>query len=128
MIAPPLTIWISGYLGWRGGFVIPGLAGLVWVLVWFLIPWKKRATATPLLNVVAEEPKVLPFMTLLRNKEVWIFILIRFLLDPVFYFFMFWIPKYLNEVRGLSFDSVGNIFWIPFLALGVSNIIGGVAV
>ncbi len=125
VIAPPLTIWISGYFGWRGGFVIPGLAGLLWVLIWFLIPWKKRLQQAPEARPVAEKQEVLPFMTLLKNKEVWIFIAIRFLLDPIFYFFMFWIPKYLNEVRGLSFDSVGNIFWIPFLALGVSNIIGG---
>jgi ACS family hexuronate transporter-like MFS transporter len=52
-------------------------------------------------------------------------ITIRFLLDPVFYFFMFWIPKYLSEERGVSFDRIGELFWIPFFALGVSNIIGG---
>lgn len=125
VIAPPLTIWISGYFGWRGGFVLPGLAGLLWVVIWLLIPWKKRLQEVPQAKTIIEDQEVLPFMTLLRNKEVWIFIVIRFLLDPVFYFFMFWIPKYLNEQRGLSFDSVGNVFWIPFLALGVSNIIGG---
>lgn len=38
---------------------------------------------------------------------------------------MFWIPKYLSEERGLSFERIGELFWIPFLALGVSNIIGG---
>ena len=49
----------------------------------------------------------------------------RFLLDPVFYFFMFWIPKYLSEERGVSFERIGELFWIPFFALGISNIIGG---
>lgn len=125
VIAPPLTIWISGYFGWRGGFVIPGLVGLLWVVIWFLIPWKKHIHAISQEKIVVEKQEVIPFMTLLKNKEVWIFIILRFLLDPVFYFFMFWIPKYLNEQRGLSFDSVGNVFWIPFLALGVSNIMGG---
>lgn len=38
---------------------------------------------------------------------------------------MFWIPKYLNESKGLSLDYIGNILWIPFLALGIANIIGG---
>ena len=49
----------------------------------------------------------------------------RFLLDPVFYFIMFWIPKYLSEERSVSFERIGELFWIPFLALGVSNMIGG---
>jgi ACS family hexuronate transporter-like MFS transporter len=41
------------------------------------------------------------------------------------YFIMFWAPKYLNEQRGVSFEGIGNLFWIPFLGLGLSNIIGG---
>ena len=49
----------------------------------------------------------------------------RFLLDPVFYFIMFWIPKYLSEVRAVSFERIGALFWIPFLALGISNVLGG---
>ena len=123
VIAPPLTIWLSARYGWRAGFVIPGLIGIVWVVGWLAISWKKTdKIATP--AAYAKE-KVLPFSVILRDRVVWVFIAIRFMLDPVFYFFMFWIPKYLNEQRGLSFDNVGNIFWIPFLALGVSNILGG---
>ena len=49
----------------------------------------------------------------------------RFLLDPIFYFYMFWIPKYLSDARGMSIDDIGYTTWIPFLALGVANVIGG---
>ncbi len=123
VIAPPLTIWLAARYGWRSGFVIPGLAGMIWVVVWIAISWKKTKTAVK--PGTYQQEKVLPFGAILRDKVVWVFIAIRFMLDPVFYFFMFWIPKYLNEQRGLSFDSVGNVFWIPFLALGISNIVGG---
>ncbi|MDF7817171.1 MFS transporter [Runella sp. MFBS21] len=121
VVAPPLTIWLSNHYGWRGGFLIPGLVGIAWVVVWLLIPWKKH------LPELAEEEisEKIPFLTLLRQRSTWVFILIRFLLDPVFYFMMFWIPKYLSEVRHLSFERIGNLFWIPFLALGISNILGG---
>lgn len=125
VIAPPLTIWIAARYGWRAGFVIPGLIGIVWVIAWMAISWRKTPTAAAPRTVVPSREKVLPLAILFRDKVVWVFIAIRFMLDPVFYFFMFWIPKYLNEQRGLSFDSVGNVFWIPFLALGVSNILGG---
>lgn len=124
VIAPPLTIWVANYFGWRGGFVIPGLVGLLWVVIWLMLPWKKN-TAQLSQAPTPQKNDVLPFSEILKSKEAWIFILVRFMLDPVFYFFMFWIPKYLNEQRGLSFDSVGNIFWIPFLALGISNVMGG---
>ncbi|TDE17428.1 MFS transporter [Dyadobacter psychrotolerans] len=125
VIAPPLTIWISQYYGWRAGFVIPGIIGIVWVALWLLISWKKDN-----LNTMASkeiEPKTTISLTsILRIKQTWVFILIRFLLDPVMYFMMFWIPKYLSEVRGVSYERIGGLFWIPFLALGVSNILGGV--
>jgi len=126
VIAPPLTIWLADLYGWRGGFIVPGAVGLVWVLVWLLIPWKsspkeKSVEAVP----VSPKPKAIPFGDLLKNRTVWIFIIIRFLLDPVFYFLMFWIPKYLSEVRNVSFERIGSLFWIPFLALGVANILGG---
>jgi ACS family hexuronate transporter-like MFS transporter len=67
----------------------------------------------------------IPIKVILKTKEAWGLISIRFLLDPVFYFIMFWIPKYLSEERGVSFEQIGNLFWIPFLALGISNMIGG---
>lgn len=54
-----------------------------------------------------------------------VFVAIRFILDPIFYFYMFWIPKYLNETHSLSLEIIGEILWIPFLALGIANIFGG---
>lgn len=124
VIAPPLTIWLSELYGWRAGFVIPGLIGIVWVIVWFFIPWKKSISQQAAAEVTKPAESV-PFGTILKFKETWVFILMRFLLDPVMYFMMFWIPKYLSEVRGVSFERIGSLFWIPFLALGISNILGG---
>ncbi|MFN8349265.1 MAG: MFS transporter [Spirosomataceae bacterium] len=121
VIAPPLTIWLSGYYGWRGGFLIPGLVGIIWVIIWLSTPWKKYIPEFH--REESREP--VPFLALLKKRPTWIFILIRFLLDPVFYFMMFWIPKYLSAVRNVPFERIGSLFWIPFLALGVSNVLGG---
>lgn len=124
VVAPPLTIWLSTNYGWRGGFLIPGLIGIVWVVVWLAIPWKKEALAikAPTESGMKE---TIPFLALLKERATWVFVIIRFLLDPVFYFMMFWIPKYLSSVRNVSFEQIGNLFWIPFLALGIANILGG---
>ncbi|MEO6287033.1 MAG: MFS transporter [Dyadobacter sp.] len=125
VIAPPLTIWISEYFGWRAGFVIPGLVGIGWVVVWLLIPWQETVSSIPARKVVTEPANNIPFSTILKLRETWVFIFMRFLLDPVMYFMMFWIPKYLNQVRGVPFEQIGGLFWIPFLALGVANVLGG---
>lgn len=121
VIAPPLTIWISNAYGWRAGFVVPGLIGIVWVIVWFATPWRTHAAVAP----ATSQTTGIPLATILRRRATWVFILMRFMLDPVMYFMMFWIPKYLSEVRHVPFEEIGGLFWIPFLALGISNILGG---
>lgn len=122
VIAPPITTFIAGHYGWRWSFVIPFLIGVIWIVGWVMIPWGNRGRNTPIKTV---RPPAIPLLTLLKNKEVRVFMLIRFLLDPVVYFIMFWTPKYLSAERGIAFESIGNLFWIPFMALGVSNIAGG---
>lgn len=121
VIAPPLTIWISNVYGWRAGFVIPGLIGILWVVVWLAVSWRSQvAVVAP-----ATQTAAIPLAAILRRRATWVFILMRFMLDPVMYFMMFWIPKYLSEVRHVPYEEIGNLFWIPFLALGISNILGG---
>lgn len=125
VLAPPMVILISTNFGWRWSFISTGLIGIIWVIFWLAIPWKKRRSITPKIKRNEHKDKAIPFLRLLKNKEAFIFILIRFMLDPVFYFIMFWVPKYLNEQRNVPFERIGNLFWIPFLGLGIANIVGG---
>jgi len=128
VVAPPLCVYFIGITGWRGVFVITGAFGVLWVIAWLLCP-KPKAKSTKEIshNEVDHKPKQkrIDLMQVIKIKEVWVFILIRFLLDPIFYFYMFWIPKYLNEAREIDISMIGNLFWIPFLALGISNMLGG---
>ncbi len=140
VIAPPLTVYLTTIFGWRGTFVATGIFGGIWVLVWLIFfhkpqksPFITDKELASIENDALKQEKQkgelkkvsVPIKQILRTKEAWGLIGIRFLLDPVFYFFMFWIPKYLSDERGLSFERIGELFWIPFLALGISNIIGG---
>jgi ACS family hexuronate transporter-like MFS transporter len=98
-----------------------------------MIGWFKYAKKLPSLNAkdiniglsFKSENQGLGIKKLLSEKAVFIFIIIRFILDPIFYFYMFWIPAYLSDVHGLSLNLIGNILWIPFMALGIANIFGG---
>jgi ACS family hexuronate transporter-like MFS transporter len=69
--------------------------------------------------------KTVGFASLLRRPEMRRLMIARFFFDPVFYFYMFWIPQYLSRERGLSLAEIGGLTWIPFFALGITNIAAG---
>ncbi len=129
VVAPPLSVYLLGIVGWRGVFLVTGGFGFLWLLSWLFFTRKKRQTAMQISGKALEnsdnQKEKIKLTTLLKNKEVRVFVVIRFVLDPIFYFYMFWIPKYLNEVHSLSLEVIGQILWIPFLALGLANILGG---
>ena len=129
VIAPPLTVTLMDSVGWRGVFFIVGGIGIIWTFLWLLFPKAKqgsddlnKGSYDNAIDAVTIKQQLL---NLLKTKEAKTFILIRFLLDPIIYFYMFWIPKFLNEYKGVSLEIIGSLFWIPYLALGVSNIFGG---
>lgn len=125
VVAVPLCAFILNYTNWRMLFLISGALGLIWVLFWMRLTGKYLKGRNSEVMTMPSTFKISDFKGLFKNKNAFLFILIRFLLDPIFYFYMFWIPKYLNESKGLSLDYIGNILWIPFLALGIANVIGG---
>jgi len=124
VVSPPLTTHLSATYGWRWSFVVPGLVGVAWVILWLMLPGPPKTKAASL-DCGARQASAMPFLSILKNRSAAMFILIRFILDPAVYFIMFWVPKYLYSERHVSFERIGELFWIPFLALGISNITGG---
>lgn len=124
VIAPPLCAWLLVSVGWRSLFSITGGFGLLWFVVWLLFTAKKNAAVQEPGQTVAVATRP-SFFKLIADREALTFIIIRFVLDPIFYFYMFWIPKYLNESRNMSLEDIGGILWLPFLALGAGNFLGG---
>jgi len=127
VIALPLCAYFLGFTNWRILFLASGIIGLLWFAGWWLLTREKRAV-----KYAQEAPQIdkTPFswrnlFHAMKAREARVFIVMRFLLDPIFYFYMFWIPKYLSDARGMPLDAIGYITWIPFLALGIANIAGG---
>jgi ACS family hexuronate transporter-like MFS transporter len=119
VIAPPLTVWWTGAFGWRGAFVATALLGLIWLIAWQSAFRGVAPTPAPVKRPNAG------FRSLLARADVRRLMIARFFFDPVFYLYMFWIPQYLSQERGLSLTQIGNLTWIPFFALGVTNIAAG---
>jgi MFS transporter, ACS family, hexuronate transporter len=62
---------------------------------------------------------------LLRFRETWGLVGAKFLTDAAWYFYMFWLPKYLLDARGFDIKAVGSVAWIPFAAAGIGCLVGG---
>jgi len=140
IIAPPLIIgtpWSPGIVdlwGWKAAFLIPGAMGFLWLYLWrkwfYLpaehpdLPAEERAY---LMAETRQDPPVKgrSFWWAFRYREVWGLMISRFVSDGAFYFFVFWLPLYLNEARGMDLRSIGLFAIIPFLAADIGSVVGG---
>jgi len=122
MLAPPLTAWLAIKFGWRGAFLATGALGIMWLAVWLAAAPSTPGNRLASTGAPAEQVRV---RELLRDPRVWRVLAARVFFDPVFYFFMFWIPQYLSRERGFSLRQIGAFYWIPFLALGLSTVASG---
>jgi ACS family hexuronate transporter-like MFS transporter len=122
VVAPPAIVWTITRTGWRGAFVLTGVIGAVWLVFW-LLTYSRPPHAFE--EESAAAASVISWRELLSCRDVQGLVSSRFFFDPVFYFYMFWIPQYLSQVRGASLERIGQLTWIPFLTLGVSSVFGG---
>jgi ACS family hexuronate transporter-like MFS transporter len=134
VIAPPLIAWLSLHYGWRYAFVIPGALALLWMPLWLLIyrsPFDSPgvdAASRDMLRREELDTLSRPSRTwwqLLRQRRVWALVLPRMASDPVWYFYLFWLPDYLQRQRGLTLAELGFYGWIPYLAADAGNVAGG---
>jgi ACS family hexuronate transporter-like MFS transporter len=133
--APPLIAFLALRYGWRYAFVLPGLIGLVWLPFWLLIyrkPETHQQTSqssnsqdAPQLPGDTDGPPCRSWLKLLRDRKVLAVILPRFASDPVWYFYLFWLPDYLQQSRHFSLAKVGLYAWIPFLFADMGSLLGG---
>jgi ACS family hexuronate transporter-like MFS transporter len=134
VVAPPLIALILTYLNWRWIFFITGAIGLLWTLWWRLeyFPPSQHPRLTDeelkeLETAAAAStggPK-LKWIELLRFRESWGLISAKFLSDAAWYFYLFWLPKYLYDARGFDIKAVGTFAWIPYAAAGIGCLAGG---
>src|SRR5262249_34965166 len=124
MIAPPLVAAITLRWGWRASFIATGAIGFLWVVAFQLF---RRSNPSMELTdrAQASTSAKVPWKELLRYRQTWAVFFCRFLADPLWYFFVFWIPEFLTRERGLNLAGIGLVAWIPFLVADASNFGGG---
>lgn len=135
VLAAPAIARILSFANWPWVFYISGGIGLLWT-AWWLYEYYPPAAhprvsrAERGLTGEATAPRGpaepgIPWMSLLSYPQVWGLVAAKFLTDAAWYFYMFWLPKYLYDERGFNTKEVGYYAWIPFAAAGVGCLAGG---
>lgn len=124
MLAPPLVAWATLTWGWRSAFLITGALGFLWVAAFRLfLRAHPELAATERTHIAASAN--ISWAALAKYRQTWAVFVCRFLADPMWYFFVFWIPEFLSSQRGLSIAGIGLVAGIPFLAADVGNFAAG---
>jgi ACS family hexuronate transporter-like MFS transporter len=124
VIAPPLIALVLSFLSWRWIFAISGALGLTWTL-WWRLSYFSPVKDPEGNSLDAELATTLRWIDLLRIREVWGMVAAKFLSDAAWYFYLFWLPKYLYDARGFDIKAVGAFAWIPYAAAGIGCLVGG---
>jgi ACS family hexuronate transporter-like MFS transporter len=129
--------WIAIAFGWRWSFVFSGTLGFVWLAAWLHVyhPLDRhpRVTTEEVALIHAGQERALRserkgisrWLHLLKDRNVWGVVLGRALTDPIWWFYVFWLPQYLSDARGFSLKRIALFAWVPFVAADLGNFTGG---
>jgi ACS family hexuronate transporter-like MFS transporter len=130
----PLIVWIAVQWHWQAAFVITGLTGLLWLGLWqwlYRSPQEHpRLTAAERALILKDsEPEMpaqrVPWTAVLRYRQAWAILLGKMLTDPVWWFYLYWLPSYLNRERGVSALTASVMLLYPYIAADVGSVGGG---
>jgi ACS family hexuronate transporter-like MFS transporter len=136
MLAPAIVPFIAYRLGWHWAFIFAGLAGFLWLLFWFPlydVPEKlARVSAAEREHILSDRDEPAAgerarhsWASLLGYRQTWSFIVAKFLTDPIWWFFLIWLPDYFNATRGLDIKRSWYLLVTIYAIITVLSILGG---
>lgn len=122
-LTPPVAAFITLRMGWSWVFYANALAGLAWLIFWLMFyhPQPKAVSAAAVQEVRT------PWIKLLADSRVLGLMATRLFSDSIWWFYLFWIPPFLNQQVGLDLHHMGLVGWIPYFFAGIGSAIGGYA-
>jgi ACS family hexuronate transporter-like MFS transporter len=132
IVAPLLVPWIALNLGWRWAFVFTGIFSAAWLVAWtrsYRHPEQHPKLGVGELAYIRSDPPAstvkVPWLQLMPHRQTWAFIIGKFLTDPIWWFFLFWLPKFLNSKHGLTLDKLGPPLVVIYIMADAGSIGGG---
>ncbi len=134
LIAPLAVPFLALHFGWRSAFIFTGAIGFLWVVLWMLFfrepekhPWldPKELALIRSDNEEHSEAVRVPYLQLLGSRAAWAFMVGKFLTDPVWWFYLFWFPGFLNSVYKLDLSHLGLPIVVVYQASTIGSVGGG---
>ena len=135
VVAPPLIALVLTTADWHSVFYLTAAVGLAWACWWWIayqpperhrgLQPEERRLLEPVIGAGRSSGAPPRWLTLLRLRQTWGLVVSKFLSDAAWYFYLFWLPKYLYDARGFDIKAVGAYAWIPYAAAGVGCLVGG---
>jgi ACS family hexuronate transporter-like MFS transporter len=129
----PLTVpWLAANYGWQSAFIVTGAIGFVWLAGWWLIyrsPEEHPRVSERELSYIRSDPpdaaKSVPWLVLFPKKETWAFAFGKALTDPIWWFYLFWLPKYLQEAFHLTLTQIALPVMVVYNISSLGSVAGG---
>jgi ACS family hexuronate transporter-like MFS transporter len=132
IVAPLAVPFIAVNYGWQWAFVITGTLGFIWLIFWLKVyrrpeehPKLSKAELAHIQSDPAEPTAKIPWGRLIPHKQTWAFAIGKFLTDPIWWVYLFWLPKFLNTNYGLNITQIGLPLVIIYVAADIGSIGGG---
>jgi ACS family hexuronate transporter-like MFS transporter len=132
LVTPLAVPWITYTFGWYWAFICTGAIGFLWLFFWLPLyapPDQHRRLRPPELAYIRSDPPdppaKVPWITLLPHRQTWAFAIAKFMTDPIWWLYLFWIPDFLNRNHGLDLRTIGPPLVVIYLIADVGSIGGG---
>ena len=132
ILTPLFVPWISVHLGWRWAFLITGALGFAWLALWLALYHRPeehpRCSASELDYIrsgPSEAAEKIPWLRLLPHRQTWAFAVGKFLTDPIWWFYLYWIPDFLERRHGLHLTQMGLPIVVIYIISDVGSVAGG---
>lgn len=132
IITPPIVLWIAARWGWRWAFLSTGGCGFAWLALWLLLyrhpkdhPRCSPAELQYIQSDAAEATTKIPWLELLGHRETWAVAVGKFIIDPIWWFYLFWIPDFLQRQHGLALLKLRLPMVVIYLMADVGSVAGG---
>jgi ACS family hexuronate transporter-like MFS transporter len=133
VVAAATVPWLTVTFGWRAAFIVTAATGLIWLIFWILL-YQRPEDSTKLskkeLDYILSDPaetvsEKIPWLRLLRYRQTWAFVIGKFLTDPVWWFYLYWLALYLNKNFGLSLTGLALPLIVIYTMTSFGSIGGG---
>jgi MFS transporter, ACS family, aldohexuronate transporter len=132
LVAAVTVPWLTLTYGWRWTFVVTGLTGFVWLLLWLWLyrrPEEHTRLSRAEMNYIRSDPAEaltkVPWRRLLPYRQTWAFAIGKFMTDPIWWIYLFWLPDFLKKSYGIDLKSVGLPLVIVYLIADAGSVAGG---